>query len=386
MRRLLDIVIFIIIILTPYIRILNSYIGISGDVIQMLFLLLFLVRFLAKKNSIYLYFFHGIMLMGIFISALLYGFINDYIKLYIFCGIGTLAMDETFTESLKRFILDGKKWVIVSLVGINLLLVYYLNNASSFYNMYGIMYFKGSMNHPHTMAYTCAFVLMMTFVLAETYHNKWLLVLGIVPIYAINLTGVRSIVVAIVIGFLIYLLKRINSIMNLFWLIVGSGSFLLILVTFFSENPIVEKFLVTNDDISSGRFRFWMIDIKAWLDLNFLNKIFGYSFIHLYRVNFNYFRLVIGAHNDFITMLVGMGLLGLMLYLMLLTGLAVKLRLEYFVAFVILAGLNGLFGYTELVYVLPVVAVLNVDTVWKIDFLYGNRRVMEVGNEKNSIS
>lgn len=385
MRRLIDVILFVIILLTPVLRILNGYVGIIGDLAQMLFLILFLLRFFTGSNPVLMYIINIFMLMLIVLNAGLLGFTPDYIKLYIFCAIFTLSLDHEFVKDFKDFILDHKVLILTVFAGVSAVLLLFLMRTSSFYNMYGVLYFKGNMNHPHTMGYTCAFIILATVVLAELYKSRLVLLLALVPLYCINLTGVRTVVVALLIGLVIYLVKKIRSFGQFMLFVCGIAASLAMIVTFMSANPIVEKFLLTDDDISSGRFTFWLIDIMAWVKLPLLHKLFGNSFLYLYKVNYLYFRLPIGAHNDFISMLVGTGVIGLTLYMIILIVYGVHVRLEYIAIFVILAGLNGLFGYSELVYVMPMLSILGTNTKWRFKFTFGERHMLEVTNENYGI-
>jgi len=76
------------------------------------------------------------------------------------------------------------------------------------------------------------------------------------------------------------------------------------------------KYISTNflEAASSGRLIWWGIDINEFLRFDFLSKMIGRGFTYLYQLNEREYGLLISAHNDFITLAVSMGLLGLIGY------------------------------------------------------------------------
>ena len=68
--------------------------------------------------------------------------------------------------------------------------------------------------------------------------------------------------------------------------------------------------------ITSGRSIFWAADIKSFFESSFLTKLFGQGFNSIYEINYKAFGGKVWAHNDFIQCLISHGLIGLVLYIM----------------------------------------------------------------------
>ncbi len=94
----------------------------------------------------------------------------------------------------------------------------------------------------------------------------------------------------------------------------------------FNKSNMIEKFISTINNtntsanklvsFSSGRLDFWMIDLKEFINYPLINKIFGAGFDHVYLVNQQqYYGSYIWAHNDFITTILGAGIVGIIIYL-----------------------------------------------------------------------
>ena len=66
---------------------------------------------------------------------------------------------------------------------------------------------------------------------------------------------------------------------------------------------------------TSGRSLFWEADVKAYWEGSWFEKLFGFGYNFVYDINERAINSRIWAHNDFINILLGYGLLGLICYL-----------------------------------------------------------------------
>ncbi len=93
------------------------------------------------------------------------------------------------------------------------------------------------------------------------------------------------------------------------------------------RTSIFNRFITTGSNIyistnkiealSSGRLIWWKIDLNQFLSSNVFYKIFGHGFDYVYKINYQYYGLYIFAHNDYIMLLLSMGIIGLSFYLLL---------------------------------------------------------------------
>lgn len=358
MDRLIERSLIIILLLTPVIRIINGYQGLVGAAFQSIFLILFLLLFFTRKYLLIFHTINGILLALMLAKINVDGFESDYIKLYMLFVVIVLSRDESFLTHAKVFLMNHRKMLIGYVVLINGYLIYALGLEGSYDLMYGVEYFKGSMYHPHTMAYACLFIVLMVIILTTLYKNKWLLLLSIVPIYCINLTGVRSVVIALILSSIFYFITKRRGIGSVIGITLLLGQGWLMATTFFRENAIVEKFLLTNEDVSSGRLTFWQIDLAEFVKYNPIEKMFGKGLDYVEFVNFKYYGMNIGAHNDFITLLLSLGLIGLAVLIVLFFIYCTQVRLEFALMIILLASVNGLFSYSELVFILPLLGLI----------------------------
>ena len=68
------------------------------------------------------------------------------------------------------------------------------------------------------------------------------------------------------------------------------------------------------DGFTSGRSLFWSVDLKAFASGNIIQVLFGRGFDYIYGLNARMVNLEIWAHNDFIHLLLGGGLLAFGVY------------------------------------------------------------------------
>ncbi len=188
-------------------------------------------------------------------------------------------------------------------------------------------YFVGLCNSEHTLASVCCLILALIYSYTTVGDcNKGIYgLLSLIPAFAIFQSGARIFLVPLaVIGYL-YIRKNIKrrSVRVIIY-IIGALGFAYVLL----NSSMMEKFLYAFDNqyggtildtFTSGRTEIWATELNLFSQSNILKKIFGGSFASIYTANKSNLGLSIGAHNDLIGLLCGTGLLGLFLYICVLT-------------------------------------------------------------------
>ena len=178
-------------------------------------------------------------------------------------------------------------------------------------------------------------------------------------------TGVRSsfLVFAFVLLFEYFNIKKISikSVIILSGLFVSL--YLLLFTNFFQNNPIVQKTikaLSQTSGITNGRTDFNNYLTNVYLNkLNIMEKVFGIGIEKLRHYMSLRYATALHAHNDVFNTLLGMGLIGFMIYIFLLIKFCM-LNTKWFKTFIpifLLAFTNGLFMYTAFTPCLPVFLV-----------------------------
>lgn len=215
------------------------------------------------------------------------------------------------------------------------------------------IYFAGLYRYPQTISYIMLFLYIW---LSRIIYNKYFLFLIVTPLnfVAIYLIGARS----GYIGFLIYAIYLLimYSAKNtnfqkiiyflprvLFWAVgLYVGYFL------YDYNVLKEKWLI---DFTEGRSILWYVNFDILLyDYDILSIIFGKGFLMPFDIIETAYGYNHWAHNDFISLLMSTGIMGLSIYLYLLTLLSKqlsKMNLEIIIFIIVfLAFTNGFYTYT----------------------------------------
>lgn len=182
-------------------------------------------------------------------------------------------------------------------------------------------YFKGLCNSEHTLASICILLLVLLIFLSRTGESPFVCSLcSLVVLFALLETGARTYLVPAAIS--VFLL--IDGMVEQGWLKVVLMSLLVVSGVFvFAGSGMMNKFNFVQGNIyadsilsalTNGRNEIWATDIQAWLHSGCLGIVFGNSFSAIYSVNDAALTLPIWAHDDFIMVLYGTGILGLLMY------------------------------------------------------------------------
>lgn len=210
-------------------------------------------------------------------------------------------------------------------------------------------------------------ILLLVYLNDKEFKLKYLTYCG-VYIYAILMSGARTYLISVV-CFLIalYILKLRKY--SLRYLIIPSG-IISFFYAFFNSSAYL-RFMQTKQNqyissnkleaITSGRLIWWKIDIKQYMDFSFIERLFGAGHSIVYDINEMYYSMRIWAHNDFIQLLLAIGIIGLLFYLFVLirflwnvqrSGTIGKVKFSILVvisSFIVNAIFNGYYGNLRMI-------------------------------------
>lgn len=228
-------------------------------------------------------------------------------------------------------------------------------------------FFVGLCNSQHTLASLCCLILTMLLMVCVVQNNNklWYGVLMLVPSFGILESGARVFMFPMAILLVLYIQYTIKKpLLRIFIYFLGIVCGLAIIL----RSNMAEKFaFVVNNQyatnafssFTSGRSEFWLVDLKYYFTGNLFQLLFGRSFSEVYAINLKEVSLEIWSHNDLIHLLNGAGLIGVIMYLLILKDVfreirsAIHSNLQYLmlIAYVFLPMLlNGFFPYQHYLY------------------------------------
>lgn len=186
----------------------------------------------------------------------------------------------------------------------------------------GGRYFVSITGDPFRLAPTALMIATLVLVLYCITKNKKSLLYLVVPMYSFLMCGSRTYLMVgllVILSFwYIYCDKKMYFYLTLIpiglllgYLILNSAAGAKIAATSTGPSGIFDKW----GKLTNGRTVFWEIDIRYFLQENILNQIFGCGFNFDYEVTAKYYTSAHWAHNDFISVLLNFGYVGLCIYI-----------------------------------------------------------------------
>lgn len=228
---------------------------------------------------------------------------------------------EKMAQSVERL---HKFLGVIVIVDLVIVLVELLNPGCYVQSWGDYQYFYGWSDSAHTIAACCclAMSLAMVYFVGQKPSFRQLVVME-VYIFAILQTGARIYLIpSLMIPYLYFRTQVTHSFVKL-----GVGVVVLNLPGLFLGNAgMLKKFQVQMEttipeialnQFSNGRGSIWSTDLMAWIQGTPAEKLFGHGFDFIYDLNLEKLNIAIGAHNDYIGILVCAGVVGLMCYLIL---------------------------------------------------------------------
>lgn len=292
--------------------------------------------------------------------------ISDWVYLASTLLILGLVTSASSREGVRRALDRYRRYIFFVVMGSILLLLGLLITRTGYVSAWGEEpYFKGLCNSEHTLASICTLLLVLIVFLARTGVSRGACVaFSAVVLYALLETGARTYLIPAS----ICMLFLIDGLVERRWAKYASVALVFFLCAVaFADSGMASKFDFVRSNVwtdslinafTNGRDEIWKTDLAAWADSGSLGLLMGNSFSAIYQLNMAELSLTIWAHNDFIMVLFGTGLIGLGLYAGILIYLFKTMRdtlragafilLAAFVLFPLL--FNGFFPYQHLVY------------------------------------
>ncbi len=226
-------------------------------------------------------------------------------------------------EQMRNYIENDKKYAInivriwTMFVGVSFFI------PSSYKELWGgATYFSSFCEDIFRLGPTCVFILTLSICFMNIYKKKQYIVYSIIPLVCLYLGGSRT---YFGIGVLLFVLAWYYFFDSRTKFYIFLIPLVALLAYFLFYSSIMDKIVATSytsdsyydywATITNGRSLFWEKDMVAFWDSSFLNKMFGNGLNYIYDVNRKAIGKAIWAHNDFIQLLVSHGILGFVLYL-----------------------------------------------------------------------
>ncbi|GAA0089298.1 O-antigen ligase family protein [Clostridium perfringens] len=363
-------IMFLMIFFYPVIDLISNFInntklGMLYNVTFLIFLIFFQVISLKFKQFLKVFIVDLIIIIVIYVSYVNEMTISfDTVAFLNFILISSIFVNKNIVNMFKDFILKNYKtfnfiaWTYIFLIFISCL------TKSGYEHYWGIITLKGPYLYNHTLAYISLILYLETWFIYKNIKIKAKKYLFFMVVFAsfIILTAVRSVAIAFLFVLIfqfksIKLKKKIKLtiILILFFMILGSFTDIL------SNNPLVLKNenTIEGGSLSNGRDVFWKEDIRYFKqETDLKEKLLGVGIQKIKEINYSVVGLKIHAHNDIINIIIGYGILGLIIFILLLINIS-KYRGGLF-NFIVLSALlftNGLFMYFSFVECIPILII-----------------------------
>lgn len=355
-------IISLILIFMPIIIFLNEILFTDDNLIYIFFILVSTLELLRKKSTI---------VKGIFfISYLLFIFLLQknnilidgkyYLQFLYFLNFTLfmiVVLRRSFVNDLEKNIKRNINLICNQIHFIFIILTYLLVTGKGFKRNWDMNYFKGFSRTQHTFSYLAiSLAILCIYIFLNRKKNIYLLY-SIVLCGMVILSGARSSLIFLFIIGLGYIYIDRLKLIKLRYIIV----IIVTLGIIFSNSQIIDKTL-REKSISNynGRIDISRTILNEYRNLNTFEKTLGVGGDKVYLVTQRYLNNSIWAHNDFIQILYGFGLVGLVILLIVYLKLFKLLKqwgkdIAIILTFsiLILANINGVFNYKEFTLFIP---------------------------------
>ena len=241
-------------------------------------------------------------------------------------------------------------------------------------------YFKAYASTPHTLAsVSCLFLTLACYYMMLEGIDVMIGIGILVAVLSVFQSGARvflisAVCIVLVVAFILFRNRQYRY----FFYFIGGIAFIFL----FIKSGMMDKFEAVFSNKSAdvmaaftnARSTIWTIDIREFSNSGWFQKLLGHGFDYVPKINQMYYGDPIWAHNDFIQILLSVGIIGLVIYLLSIfdvltkmkcSGVLVKLLLGVYV--ILPAFMNGLYIYQHLVY--------SVFYLWMIGSLYDKKEI-----------
>lgn len=317
------------------------------------------------------------------LSSVLYGVefgrdFSDYIYFVTTLLMLLYASDQENRRGLFRCFTKHADFLMLVALVLSLLLTGLLILGIGYGTSWGgERYFSGLANNEHALASSCCLLLSIGLLYGKVKrHGVATAFVIFASTLAILATGARTYLIPLAIVLLVFVRdvapkKWIRVLLLVLVMVLFAGLVL--------ESGMAEKFQFAMGNefadsllsaFSNGRNEIWANDIALFLGHSFHQIMFGGSFSEVYLSNSQELLLYIWSHDDFIMLLCSVGVVGLSIYLVALSGFfrSIARSASFFsitalVLYVLVpAILNGFYPYQHLVYAAVLFSICITDS------------------------
>lgn len=360
------------------------YFYILGPIIAIILTLLICKN---KKNMIVVFIMYILLLFNVLNAWAANASLSDFGKInnHFFNYIDTILLFLYFSKDnhIREFWEYAlvKKMLLKAIILITILVeTFYLITGKGYQLRWnwGIgNFFKGTSNSEHTLSYLMIVILIYIAFLIVVDGKKKIAILSLIPLYAIFESGARATLVLVIFPLMIIIdLVFTRKQKQIFVkIIVFSG--LCALILFFLKDKILQsdlfiKIVARNNsgNNSAGRLYIWSdLSNKYMHNSSILQYLIGQGDYMVYKYNTinPLVNVEVWAHNDFLQILVGKGLIGILLYVS--SGIkcfynVIKENKSLYSVFLMLmvvlaAMINGFYNYKDLSLQIPIIIGLS---------------------------
>jgi len=384
LKKILNYFLFTLLLINPLLSLIfdNTKIYYHYITLPLIFIILFALYFRKiTKKKLALFFF----IILIFVAFLLNFFNNadlgkinnhffnylDFILIcFYFSNRKNLNLYDSFLSNKKYFLI-----IILSLINILELYLFVTKKGFMVSWSWGGNFFVGTNSHPHTLAYLMLVVIIISLYMTSKYSNRFYLVYCILPFILISESGARvALIMASFLGIifsdLLFSKKNSSRFLKILKLFLICCVLFISFKDYILSSDLMNKIIKRQNsgNSSAGRIILWKYLLNLYF--NSPNKwVFGFGDdkVYYYSYLIPKVHVNIWAHSDYIQVIFGKGLVGIILYASAIYNFINKNSKEngnlysYLIIFVFIVGsfLNGFYNYRDIMLALPYMMLLN---------------------------
>lgn len=330
--------------------------------INILMSLLILIVY-RKNYSIFMILIYFLLFLwwNLYNSYYKYNLFVDILKILNFILICCVCSNKVYINGIIDFIISKKKFINSINYIVIIVEMFSLISGSGYYIDWDGSYFKGTSYNTHVFSYLMLTMICLNLVKYKLERQKKYIILSGLYFFFILISGARTALLPVIIVFMFIISKYLIAILPIGAIILSNNMFLEVI----SKIPIIKKILyqMTTGSFSNGRNIFWVLDYNYYLNIDLFKKIFGSGIDYLYHFNYINIGNMIWAHNDYLSILVGMGIVGLILYIFCFFNMSkvifinsgISKWVQFVLCIVVLSFFNGVYPYQYFVLSMPLI-------------------------------
>lgn len=244
--------------------------------------------------------------------------------------------NHTFREKLRNILYKSRMIIEFDIKISTVILIISFFIPANYSLSSGERVFSGFSISNHILAGTICFYMALFLIYLDDRKFKLThLIYFSIYVFTILMTGARTyLITAVFFSIALYMLKLRNY--SLRYFVVPAG--IVISVYSFLKSSAYSRFISTQQNqyissnifeaMTSGRIIWWKIDIDQYMKFSNIEKLFGAGHSNVYEINEKLYGLRIWAHNDFIQVLLAIGVIGLLFYIFVLFRFIFGVRKE----------------------------------------------------------